>query len=252
MYWLNVFFPILSGVVDICFYYSAVNNAGDPSTLWIIAFAVFVDIVGILQLLSGVILTKAVFSIRRFLIDNDHSDMINLKQMLIHSGAFLLYIVAEIAYYGTWTMRVNRNSTLLFYAQLGTTAYITFNFASQVLLIIIFWDLGDKEKLLFEDEEVELDPFAMMLAEFDEEQDLQARIWNRFQKEDGTGLRASTLRVTRASEALVRDTLKDFSASIRLSNTRSSQVAVDRGGDDINETLRESLAMRGSEVMRGS
>ena len=104
--------------------------------------------------------------------------------MIIHSGAFLAYLFAEVIYYGTWTIRVDRESKLVIYAQFGTTLYLILNFVSQILLMVIFYDLGDKEKVLFEDEEVELDPFAMMLAEFDEEQDLQARIWNRFQKDD--------------------------------------------------------------------
>lgn len=224
--WLNVIFPILSGIADVIYYYSikdGIGNEWPSSTAWMWIFAVLVDIVGILQCVSGVILTKAVIEIRQFLIDNDHRDMINLSQMVIHSGAFAFYLFAEVLYYGTWTMRVNRsNTSLLIYAQYGTSLYLILNFVSQILLMIIFWDLGDKEKVLFEDEEVELDPFAMMLAEFDEEQDLQARIWNRFQKEDTTGMRASTLRVERVSETLIRDTLKDFTASIRATNTRSS------------------------------
>jgi hypothetical protein len=205
--------------------------------MWI--FTLLVIAVGVLQCISGVILTKAVIEIRRFLIDNDHADMINLSQMVIHSGAFAFYLFAEVIYYGTWTMRVNRSATnLLIYAQYGTSLYLILNFVSQILLMVIFWDLGDKEKVLFEDEEVELDPFAMMLCEFDEEQDLQARIWNRFQKEETAGSRASTLRVERVSEALIRDTLKEFGASIRATNTRSSVVAVDKGEASINEVLR--------------
>ena len=181
--WLNIIFPILSGVADVIYYYSIKDplNEWGSKTLLMWIFTVLVVMVGVLQCISGVILTKAVLVVRRFLIDNDHREMINLKQMLIHSGAFVMYLVAEVVYYGTWTMRIDRSAeNLLIYAQFGTSLYLILNFASQVLLMVIFYDLGDEEKVLFEDEEIELDPFAMMLAEFDEEQDLQARIWNRF------------------------------------------------------------------------
>lgn len=113
-YWFlfvsNISIPIVSGIFDIVYYMNP-SNAGLQWT-----FTLLVDVVGILQIISGIILTVAVLAIRKFLIDNDHSEVINVQQMLIHAGAFSLYLVAEAAYYGTWMLRVSRTSNVLEYA----------------------------------------------------------------------------------------------------------------------------------------
>jgi hypothetical protein len=50
------------------------------------------------------------------------------------------------------------------------------NFVSQCLLVVIFWPLGTKEEVEQEIEDTE----AVYLETFDNEAELQARIWNQF------------------------------------------------------------------------
>ena len=131
--------------------------------------------------------------------------MIDTKQLCLHSSAFGIYLVAQLMYFSTWTIRTNRKneSNLLFIAQLGTSCYILFNCVSQVLLCVIFWDLGKQDNI-----ELDLDDLAeedilntLEVQDFDEDADLQARIWNRFQREDRSGSMArSTMRLSRKSD----------------------------------------------------
>lgn len=50
--------------------------------------------------------------------------------------------------------------------------YLITDFVAQLLLCLIFWDLGTKQELVEEEPE--------RLASVDEDSEMQARIWNRF------------------------------------------------------------------------
>lgn len=55
------------------------------------------------------------------------------------------------------------------------------NFISQLFLTIIFWDLGNKDKAQLEEESFEGLPVT---EDFDDEANLQAHIWNKFQRQE--------------------------------------------------------------------
>ena len=82
--------------------------------------------------------------------------------------------------------------------QICTFFYILLYWISQILLCVIFWDLGMGEniELTGDDEESQFDEIKE--EAFDEDADLQARIWNRFQRED-RGSVQSSMRLTRKS-----------------------------------------------------
>lgn len=85
---------------------------------------------GLLQIISGVILTGAVYAVRKYLVENDAQEMINTAYMALHAGAFVFYLFAEVAYFATLTIRIDRNSNLVLLAQYGTLFYVVLNFLS--------------------------------------------------------------------------------------------------------------------------
>jgi hypothetical protein len=88
-----------------------------------------------------------------------------------------------------------------------------------------------------DDEEVDVEEL-LHVTEFDEEADLQARIWNRFQQDQRGGSMTKT--VMRASERLIRLSL---AGDPRLSdvnrNSRASKTDSQEGGKE-RSSLRQS------------
>jgi hypothetical protein len=90
-----------------------------------------VNLVGLLQIISGVILTGAVYAVRKYLVENDAQEMINTAYMALHACAFVFYLFAEVAYFATLTIRIERpESNLVLLAQYGTLFYVVLNFLS--------------------------------------------------------------------------------------------------------------------------
>lgn len=69
--------------------------------------------------------------------------------------------------------------------------YLVCNWISQLLILVIFWDMGYRK----EEYEVIRASQIEQTGDFDEEAEMQARIWNRFQEDD----RRQTYRVTMSS-----------------------------------------------------
>jgi hypothetical protein len=59
---------------------------------------------GISDISSGVILVRSVIRIRRFFVDENAKESINLPEMIRHATAFGLYMISSIIRYGTHTL----------------------------------------------------------------------------------------------------------------------------------------------------
>lgn len=106
--------------------------------------------------------------------------------LMLHSTAFGLYLVSDVVYYGLFTYHVfhwNSDKAWSMYFAGGICMYVL-SFVSQVLLCLIYWDLGNENPL---DQDIRdtqsSDRTKPDLEMFDEYAEVQARIWNCFQNE---------------------------------------------------------------------
>lgn len=99
--------------------------------------------------------------------------------MLMHAGAFGFYVVSEIVYavcFSVYTQAtILQNGTPKDeWLNFGNCQFMLTNFFSELFLAYLFWDLGRKEHVNFELES----EGNLETADFDEDAELQARIWN--------------------------------------------------------------------------
>ena len=95
-------------------------------------------------MISGIILIKGVFRIRNFFRKHGGNEGMNTQMLMTHSLSFILYLVSDIVYYGFFTYNVFHPKEKAGWNIFETGAicmYLT-SFISQVLLAVIFWDLG--------------------------------------------------------------------------------------------------------------
>ena len=99
---INTFFPLCELVTWIAMNYTVFVSQSDK--LWTIKanvasfFAVYVT-----WMVSGGILVWAVFSIRNYVNSAQTNSMINIKTMILHSSAFILFllsVVVMVVFYG--------------------------------------------------------------------------------------------------------------------------------------------------------
>lgn len=132
--------------------------------------------VGFLEIVSGVYLVRSVLRIRAVFKEHDAEDQIDGKIMLLHLSAFCVYLVSIIVFYA---------ATVLYYTgeiskdafEIYSLFFIIATFLSAILLAIIFWDVGRKEPT---DREASM----IQTETFDDDDEMNARIWNRFMRRD--------------------------------------------------------------------
>jgi len=171
---LNGFFPILE-----TFTLAQTNKdyyffSSDPSGLLEIAANTTAAMIGLLQILSGIILLYSLFSIRRFFKDRDAIDSIDVRALLRHAAAFGLYLLATVVDSSALTLVVSipSDTTLQIYI-IAEVFWALMLFVSQVLLGIIFWNLSTEDELS-----------SVIIEEFDEDAELQADMWNLLIRRD--------------------------------------------------------------------
>jgi hypothetical protein len=127
-------------------------------------------IVVVLEIVTGLYLVKSLEDIRFFFVNSQATDHLDVKQMVLHGcafGCFLLAIlVFALAYTLSWVVQTQWTLSVYEFALLFQEYA---NFASQCLLVIVFWKLGTKEKESLEEQQEE------------DEASLNARIWQQFQ-----------------------------------------------------------------------
>jgi hypothetical protein len=149
-----------------------------------ILFDIFLDLTGLLQWISGVILIRSVFKIRSFFKDHHEIVSLNVKRMTLHASAFIIYIVASISYFSTETLnQVMDNSFSLKLAEQAIVFNSAASFTAQILLILIFLELGKAEvisdSVSSASHSTSLNA-PIVVESFDLEAEMHARIWNAF------------------------------------------------------------------------
>ena len=150
-------------------------------------------------IVSGCLLIWSIYAIRRFLKqrgDLDHPNL-NLRQLVLHSAAFGLFLVSvvtfelyNLAYSSVLHVRIhNHEKTKPVYFKIEIVLnifLIAFSFLSQVFLCAIFLHLSRKPQAVQSDEltdETSTTIATLEVQSFDEDAELQARIWNAFTRD---------------------------------------------------------------------
>jgi drug/metabolite transporter (DMT)-like permease len=141
-------------------------------------------------IISGVILIVGVHRIRKFFKERNATDYINTAMLLRHGFAFGLYLVCSTAS-AVMLLFVNLNPLNPAYFSLFCCVFIADligQLISELFLCEIFWHLGTdttKQSAQSEpgqeseqDEEILCEPVEVETEEFDEDAELQAKIWN--------------------------------------------------------------------------
>lgn len=125
--------------------------------------------------------------------------MLNTRVLLVHAGAFGLYLLSEMVYYIAIILNVifwqSRSGSFFesFY-KFSCLFMIYTNFLSQCLIIVIFWDLGKKKKQAPRPQPTEVEEVprtesyqTVVVEEIDEEFEMQAQIWTNFIRKSHLG-----------------------------------------------------------------
>jgi cell division protein FtsW (lipid II flippase) len=101
---------------------------------------------GLAQVVSGIMLVRAVGTIHGFFKKNAKESFINLKFMLLHAGAFCLFLLLSLFYYITlgiylFTPQPHVGAALTYFA-IAAFVYTVASFIAQTLLCCIFYDLS--------------------------------------------------------------------------------------------------------------
>jgi Na+/melibiose symporter-like transporter len=98
----------------------------------------------VLQVVSGVILVLGVLSTNRFFKESGAQDTLNINMLLLHAGAFGLYLITAvlICLGSAATIMFPFNQMVLVSYEWTLVAVNIGSFISQVCLCLIFWDLG--------------------------------------------------------------------------------------------------------------
>lgn len=179
-------FPVLEAAVLIPFNCKLLIQDEPISPLLGFAAAVLPMIPGILEVISGVFLLKGVTEIRKFYREKKIEDRLNTKTVVLHAGAFGLYLFVTLIGYTCYAIYVAFNSqpwAEKLYEGVLIPWYF-FGFIAELLLCIILWDLIKKnEDTVIPTEMLEKSADAIVVEEFDQDAQVQARIWNKFMRE---------------------------------------------------------------------
>lgn len=102
---------------------------------------------GLLQVVSGYILIKSVYSITQFFKQRSGEHSVNSKWLLLHSSAFGLYLLTQIGQLTTLVIYLTNplNPNLFNIYAAGVFFALCGSFISQISLVFLFWDLGTEE-----------------------------------------------------------------------------------------------------------
>jgi hypothetical protein len=132
-------------------------------------FIVYVFLIAI-----GLLLIISVIKIHRFMKKVPETQRISVKALLIHAGAFGLFLISDVMTCTAMVLFLLNTSSPQIKQILNLTniLYSVLSFISQCCIVHIFWQLAHKPS---EDVYVEVHEVS-----FDEDAKLQAMIWNQF------------------------------------------------------------------------
>jgi hypothetical protein len=146
---VNIIMTLIETALSVCFYRTIFIKGSTPAS----ELSQFLNLVGlmtgVLQIISGVLLVGSVLAIRKYI--NTRNDFeIRLWTLLVHTGAFGLYLLSYCVLCGTGVLyNLHPNNTRALDRDVwGAIFYNAASFASQFCLCFIFWDLSKKQVLL--------------------------------------------------------------------------------------------------------
>jgi len=160
---LNIIFPVSEAVVLTFFNLALFDKDRESSSA--IKLSVFIVVVGFLvcQVITGVYMIDGIFKIRRFYREKEITSKLNLRAMLLGGGAFGIYLFSHIVSFGTtvfWFISYahnndNENNKFMEVYFVMYLIWVASSALSQVMLDIIFWQLGEKVEEIADDDEEE-------------------------------------------------------------------------------------------------
>jgi predicted membrane protein len=103
---LNIVGPVIEMAVSIPLNIALFTDFKDPSLAIEISTIVSSTFSESLQIVSGVVLVNSVLKIKRFYRDKDMEDRLNTRTLLVHSTAFILYLISTILQMVLWDLFV--------------------------------------------------------------------------------------------------------------------------------------------------
>lgn len=146
---LNIVVPLIFGAFKFSSKLRVAENRDEHLVTdgFIISYNIVLLITLLLQVYSGLILVVSVVRIHRFFVRINARDFINTAMLLRHATAFVLYTISNFLYgcaCGYWVFSHGTDG-YHYVASSGLFLNIS-SLISQVLLLLIFWDLGTTVK----------------------------------------------------------------------------------------------------------
>ncbi len=101
----NLVFPLLEAPILIAYNNKFFKNE-NPSTFITYCAYIVPDLVGVFQIVSGILLMLGVYRIHSYFKDIEAEVRINTKVLLLHGSAFGLYLLSDVALYITYNIYI--------------------------------------------------------------------------------------------------------------------------------------------------
>jgi hypothetical protein len=102
-------------------------------------------LVQITFVIIGSLLIWCVFQVNAFMKTLPEQQRVDVKVLVVHAGAFGLYMISALIYALFWAIYViDQTQTNLKHNNIATIVYSLLSFVSQCCICAIFWQLGEK------------------------------------------------------------------------------------------------------------
>jgi len=172
----NLLFPLLEAPILIAYNNQLFIKNETPSIFITYCAYIVPDLVGVFQIVSGILLINGVYLIHSFFKEIDAEVRINTKYLLLHGSAFGLYLLSDVILYTSYNVYIFNTERENQY-MVASIFWVCASFFSQICLCAILWDLGSVIEV-----ERELTDTSIQVIDFDEEAEVQAKIWNKFMR----------------------------------------------------------------------
>jgi len=178
LFWLNITVPI---VADTLFYFYLMN----PDKTKVVAWSdVFMEMMAVIQIITGVILVKSVLRIRAFFKSRNDEDCIETRSLMQHAVSFILYLLTIIFYFSAWTLFTiwNQSVQIRNFMVVSILIWKLGQLISSLLLCVILWRLGAKEEEVPTTNEIVLAKSIEVVEITESQASIDCKIWNDFVK----------------------------------------------------------------------
>lgn len=146
LFWLNILIPLCWGVT-LYFFINADLNGKEAQKPVIILNGVATELMGLVQIVTGIILVRSVFKIRSFFKARNDEDCIDTTSLVQHAVSFVLYTATLILYYTAWMLHTILQENAIMFKTFLVSVFVKRigSLISLLLLCVIFWRLGCKD-----------------------------------------------------------------------------------------------------------